>query len=82
MALLGWVQGADVGGSLGAGGDLSQPRFVHNESSRFGCRFTSVKIGDSPSIMFKGMEEVLLEFGRLMVKGEHTSLKVMFLIEF
>jgi len=33
MALLGWVPGADVGGSLGAGGDQSQPRFVHNESS-------------------------------------------------
>nr|CAD1818219.1 unnamed protein product [Ananas comosus var. bracteatus] len=48
--------GGDVGGSLGVGGDLSQPRFVHNESGRFECRFTSVTIGDSPAIMFKGME--------------------------
>lgn len=56
MALLGWVPGGDVGGSLGVGGDLSQPRFVHNESGRFECRFTSVTIGDSPAIMFKGME--------------------------
>ncbi|XP_072965715.1 probable phosphoribosylformylglycinamidine synthase, chloroplastic/mitochondrial [Typha angustifolia] len=56
MALLGWVPGADVGGSLGVGGDMSQPRFIHNESGRFECRFTSVTIGDSPAIMFKGME--------------------------
>ncbi|CAN6287993.1 unnamed protein product [Urochloa humidicola] len=56
MALLGWVPGPDVGGSLGLGGDISQPRFIHNESGRFECRFTSVAIGDSPAIMFKGME--------------------------
>ncbi|KAJ0977184.1 hypothetical protein J5N97_012658 [Dioscorea zingiberensis] len=56
MALLGWVPGAGVGGSLGAGGDTSQPRFIHNESGRFECRFTGVRIGDSPAIMFKGMQ--------------------------
>ncbi|KAF3668396.1 Phosphoribosylformylglycinamidine synthase [Capsicum annuum] len=56
MALLGWVPGPQVGGVLGAGGDPSQPRFVHNESGRFECRFTSVTIEESPSIMFKGME--------------------------
>ncbi|GJM96398.1 hypothetical protein PR202_ga13228 [Eleusine coracana subsp. coracana] len=56
MALLGWVPGSDIGGSLGTGGDMSQPRFIHNESGRFECRFTSVSIGDSPAIMFKGME--------------------------
>lgn len=56
MALLGWVPGARVGGVLGAGGDASQPRFIHNESGRFECRFTSVTIRDSPSMMFKGME--------------------------
>nr|ACF79363.1 unknown [Zea mays] len=56
MALLGWVPGSGVGGSLGTGGDMSQPRFIHNESGRFECRFTSVSIGDSPAIMFKGME--------------------------
>nr|XP_051177914.1 probable phosphoribosylformylglycinamidine synthase, chloroplastic/mitochondrial [Lolium perenne] len=56
MALLGWVPGPDIGGSLGAGGDMSQPRFTHNESGRFDCRFISVTIGDSPSIMLKGME--------------------------
>ncbi|KQJ83122.1 probable phosphoribosylformylglycinamidine synthase, chloroplastic/mitochondrial [Brachypodium distachyon] len=56
MALLGWVPGPDIGGSLGKGGDISQPRFIHNESGRFECRFTSVAIGDSPSIMFRGME--------------------------
>ncbi|CAN6938502.1 unnamed protein product [Brassica oleracea] len=52
MALLGWVPGPQVGGSL----DTAQPRFVHNESGRFECRFTSVTIKDSPSIMLKGME--------------------------
>ncbi|KAL6009834.1 hypothetical protein ACLOJK_000264 [Asimina triloba] len=56
MALLGWVPGSQLGGVLGAGGDKSQPRFVHNESGRFECRFTSVTIGESPSIMFRGME--------------------------
>ncbi|XP_052189982.1 probable phosphoribosylformylglycinamidine synthase, chloroplastic/mitochondrial [Diospyros lotus] len=56
MALLGWVPGPEVGGVLGIRGDPSQPRFVHNESGRFECRFTSVTIKDSPAIMFKGME--------------------------
>lgn len=56
MALLGWVPGPQVGGVFGVGGDPSQPRFVHNESGRFECRFTSVTIEDSPAIMFKGME--------------------------
>ncbi|XP_024542306.1 probable phosphoribosylformylglycinamidine synthase, chloroplastic/mitochondrial [Selaginella moellendorffii] len=51
MALLGWVPGVkDVGG------DKSQPRFVHNESGRFECRFASVTIEQSPAIMLKGME--------------------------
>ncbi|KAL5719136.1 phosphoribosylformylglycinamidine synthase [Ranunculus cassubicifolius] len=56
MALLGWVPGAQIGGVHGIGGDPSQPRFIHNESGRFECRFTSVTIGESPAIMFKGME--------------------------
>ncbi|KZV28375.1 putative phosphoribosylformylglycinamidine synthase, chloroplastic/mitochondrial-like [Dorcoceras hygrometricum] len=56
MALLGWVPGPKVGGALGDGGDSSQPRFIHNESGRFECRFTSVKIEKSPALMLKGME--------------------------
>ncbi|KAL9163938.1 hypothetical protein ABFS82_06G074200 [Erythranthe guttata] len=56
MALLGWVPGPEVGGVLGEKGDPSQPRFIHNESGRFECRFTSVKIEESPALMFKGME--------------------------
>ncbi|BBN14710.1 phosphoribosylformylglycinamidine synthase [Marchantia polymorpha subsp. ruderalis] len=56
MALLGWVPGADVGGTLGAGGDTAQPRFVHNESGRFECRFSSVRIEKSPALMLQGME--------------------------
>lgn len=56
MALLGWIPGPEVGGVFGSGGDPSQPRFIHNESGRFECRFTSVTIQNSPSIMLKGME--------------------------
>ncbi|XP_049385556.1 probable phosphoribosylformylglycinamidine synthase, chloroplastic/mitochondrial [Solanum stenotomum] len=56
MALLGWVPGPQVGGVFGAGGDPSQPRFIHNESGRFECRFTNVTIEETPAIMFKGME--------------------------
>lgn len=56
MALLGWIPGPKVGGVMGVGGDPSQPRFIHNESGRFECRFTSVKIEESPAIMFRGME--------------------------
>ncbi|KAH7528903.1 probable phosphoribosylformylglycinamidine synthase, chloroplastic/mitochondrial [Ziziphus jujuba] len=56
MALLGWIPGPQVGGVFGSGGDPSQPRFIHNESGRFECRFTSVTIKDSPAIMLKGME--------------------------
>ncbi|CAN0909555.1 Probable phosphoribosylformylglycinamidine synthase, chloroplastic/mitochondrial [Linum grandiflorum] len=56
MALLGWIPGPQVGGVLGGGGDPSQPRFVHNESGRFECRFTSVTVQESPSVMLKGME--------------------------
>lgn len=54
MALLGWVPG----GSAGAGedDDASQPRFVHNLSGRFECRFSSVRIEASPAIMLQGME--------------------------
>ncbi|KAF5807608.1 putative phosphoribosylformylglycinamidine synthase [Helianthus annuus] len=56
MALLGWIPGPNVGGTLGSGGDPAQPRFVHNESGGFECRFTNVTIKESPAIMFKGME--------------------------
>ncbi|GAB2235640.1 hypothetical protein Droror1_Dr00026071 [Drosera rotundifolia] len=56
MALLGWIPGPKVGGVHGAGGDPSQPRFIHNKSGRFECRFTSVTIQSSPAIMLRGME--------------------------
>ncbi|KAK4739932.1 hypothetical protein R3W88_003629 [Solanum pinnatisectum] len=62
MALLCWVPGPQVGGVLGVGRDPSQPRFVHNETKRFECRFTSVTIEESPSIMFKGMEGSTLAY--------------------
>ncbi|KAJ9550402.1 hypothetical protein OSB04_014447 [Centaurea solstitialis] len=56
MALLGWIPGPQIGGAMANGGDPSQPRFIHNQSGRFECRFTSVTIKGSPSIMLKGME--------------------------
>ncbi|CAI7797223.1 unnamed protein product [Closterium sp. NIES-53] len=56
MALLGWVPGPDVGGVMGEGGDAAQPRFVHNESGRFECRFSTVQIDESPAVMLRGME--------------------------
>ncbi|KAG6387909.1 hypothetical protein SASPL_153104 [Salvia splendens] len=55
MALSGWVPCPKVGGVVGDNGDPSQPRFIHNESGRFN-RFSSVKIENSPALMFKGME--------------------------
>ncbi|TVU45393.1 hypothetical protein EJB05_04880 [Eragrostis curvula] len=69
MALLGWVPGSDVGGSLGKGGDMSQPRFILNESGRFECRFISVSIKNSPAIMFKGMEGSTLGIWSAHAKG-------------
>ncbi|KAL5799941.1 hypothetical protein ACOSQ4_032825 [Xanthoceras sorbifolium] len=73
MALLGWVPGPQVGGVLSSGGDPSQPRFVHNESGRFECRFTSVTIKDSPAVMFRGMEAVHWECGLPMVREDRIS---------
>lgn len=52
MALLGWIPGTGITDNE----YKHQPRFIHNESGRFECRFSSVKIGSSPSIMLKGME--------------------------
>lgn len=50
MALLGWVPSKD---GLPAN---QQPRLLHNDSGKFESRFSSVKIMESPAIMFKGME--------------------------
>ncbi|MCO5604002.1 hypothetical protein L7F22_058159 [Adiantum nelumboides] len=55
MALLGWVPGVESSGLEAKSMDRSQPRFIHNESGRFECRFSSVCIEDSPAIMFEGM---------------------------
>lgn len=55
MALLGWIPGVDASKPLGESDDKSQPRFIHNESGRFECRFSSVRIEESPAIMFEGM---------------------------
>ena len=46
MALLGWIPG-------GALQDVEQPRFVHNTSGRFECRWATVEIRPSPSVLLK-----------------------------
>jgi phosphoribosylformylglycinamidine synthase len=53
MALLGWVPWQGIP-------DRIQPRFIHNKSGRFESRFVSVRIMDSPAVMFKGMESSVL----------------------
>jgi phosphoribosylformylglycinamidine synthase len=53
MALLGWVPWQGIP-------DRVQPRFIHNKSGRFESRFVALKLLESPSIMFKGMEDSVL----------------------
>ena len=48
FALLGWVPWLGIP-------DEKQPRFVQNVSGRFESRWVTVKILESPAIMFKGM---------------------------
>jgi len=50
MALLGWIPNSE------GLPEESQPRLLENESGKFESRFSSVKIVESPAIMFKGME--------------------------
>jgi phosphoribosylformylglycinamidine synthase len=50
MALLGWIPSTE-----GLPED-KQPRLLHNDSGKFESRFSSVKIEESPAVMFKGME--------------------------
>ncbi len=45
-----------------------QPRFVHNLSGRFESRWSTVKVGESPAIMLKGMEGLV--FGIHVAHGE------------
>ena len=49
MALLGWVPWAGIS-------DRMQPRFIRNLSGRYDSRWATVKIIESPAIMFTGME--------------------------
>lgn len=48
MALMGWVPGLDIP-------EDKQPRFIRNVSERFESRFVTVRVFESPSILFKGM---------------------------
>jgi len=53
FALLGWVPWVGIP-------DHQQPRFVQNTSGRFESRWATVKILESPAIMFKGMTDSTL----------------------
>ncbi|MCX8118357.1 MAG: phosphoribosylformylglycinamidine synthase [Desulfobacterota bacterium] len=53
FALLGWVPWRGLPDHL-------QPRFVRNTSGRFESRWVTVKVLESPAIMFKGMEGSIL----------------------
>jgi phosphoribosylformylglycinamidine synthase len=53
FALLGWVPWVGIP-------DPQQPRFVQNVSGRFESRWATVKILESPAIMFKGMMDSTL----------------------
>jgi phosphoribosylformylglycinamidine synthase len=53
FALLGWVPWLGIS-------DHQQPRFVQNVSGRFESRWATVKILESPAIMFKGMTDSTL----------------------
>jgi phosphoribosylformylglycinamidine synthase len=53
FALLGWVPWVGIP-------DHQQPRFVQNVSGRFESRWATVKILESPAIMFKGMTDSML----------------------
>ncbi len=48
MALLGWIPLPGIP-------DDRQPRFVQNASGRFESRFATVRIEESPALMFRGM---------------------------
>ncbi|MDI6763786.1 MAG: phosphoribosylformylglycinamidine synthase [Thermodesulfobacteriota bacterium] len=53
FALLGWVPWLGIS-------DNKQPRFIQNVSGRFESRWATVKILESPAIMFKGMIDSIL----------------------
>jgi phosphoribosylformylglycinamidine synthase len=48
MALLGWIPWRGIADGL-------QPRFIRNASGRFESRFVTVRIEESPAILFRGM---------------------------
>jgi phosphoribosylformylglycinamidine synthase len=48
MALLGWIPWRGIA-------DAVQPRFIRNASGRFESRFATVRVEESPAIMFRGM---------------------------
>ncbi|XP_078326512.1 phosphoribosylformylglycinamidine synthase-like isoform X4 [Crassostrea virginica] len=68
MALLGWVA-PDEDLKENSNSGVGQGLFLdHNASERFECRFTTVRVLDSPAIVFKGMKDTV--FGMWSAHGE------------
>ncbi|XP_056013260.1 phosphoribosylformylglycinamidine synthase-like isoform X2 [Ostrea edulis] len=68
MALLGWVA-PDEDLKENSNSGVGQGLFLdHNLSERFECRFSTVKIMDSPAMMFRGMKDTM--FGMWSAHGE------------
>jgi phosphoribosylformylglycinamidine synthase len=61
FGLLGWVPWQDMAAE-------KQPRFIHNKSGRFESRWSTVKVTKSPSLMLKGMKDLV--FGIHVDHGE------------
>ncbi len=61
MGLLDWIPWGDIDSQ-------KQARFIHNDSGRFESRWTSVKILESPAMMFKDMAGSVL--GTWVAHGE------------
>eukprot|EP00794_Sanderia_malayensis_P007168 gene7168-7974_t len=82
MALLGWVGGGAEEDEVNNDSSSDWPEqgtcFTHNDSERFECRFPTVKIMQSPSIMLNGMEDSTLGIwiahgeGRAEFKSDST----------
>jgi phosphoribosylformylglycinamidine synthase len=60
-ALLGWVPWRGIADEL-------QPRFIRNASDRFECRYATVRILESPSVLLRGMAGATL--GVWLAHGE------------
>ena len=90
MGLNGWIgsdeESIDVG-DKSSGCDVEQLEqgvcFTHNDSGRFECRFTTVRIEESPALMFKNMDGSTLGIwvahgeGKVEFKSDEIKRKIL-----